>query len=297
MIQSNVITIAVVAFLVIGLIAFFSLRKKENFMEITQVPGFVSIPNFVSANDPRSDPSVNSAIVKNAQPDIALRAAPSAPNDAANYSVDEMIDLGGCAALKALPRYSQGGFASKSIEPVRAAFARSAVKTEEAMSATAAKFGRENVYDNAVSAEDMLPSTEITAAVDPTQNFVYQRSLNTQMKRLPQGTQDFIRGSIQPINAYGGETYNATFNAGQSSQGPAGANFVSRYANSTRALTKGYFSAYNDIEQSMNRDESLAQTRAQFSRDQQLVKSVQNAAPGGDFINATTIVDILGNDK
>jgi hypothetical protein len=289
--NQNVVIIAVVAFFVIAVITFMTLKKKEGFMETIQAPGMLSWPTYVAANDPRSDPSVNSGVVKDAINEFSLR---SAPMDAANYSVDEMIDLGGCAALKALPRYSQGGFGSTSDAPVRAAFAKSSANTVAAMAATAAKFGRENVYDNAVSAEQMLPATEITAAVDPTKNFIYQRSLNTQMKRRPLGQQDLIRGDIKPVNALGRETYAASFNSGQSSQGPSGANFVSRYGNSTESLSKGYFSAYNDIEQTMARDESLMQTRAQFSRDQNMVASVDKMSQSGNFLNATEIEGILG---
>lgn len=289
--NQNVVIISVVAFLVIAIVAFMTLSKKEGFMETFQAPGYFSVPTYLAANDPRSDPYVNSGIVKDAINEVSLR---SAPMDAANYSVDEMIDLGGCAALKALPKYAQGGFGSTSDAPVRAAFAKASANTVAAMAATSAKFGRENVYDNAVSAEQMLPATEITAAVDPTKNFIYQRSLNTQMKRRPQGQQDLIRGDIKPVNALGRETYAATFNNGQSSQGPSGANFVSRYGNSLASLSKGYFSAYNDIEQTMTRDESLMQTRAQFSRDQNLVASVDKMNQSGNFLNATEIEGIIG---
>jgi hypothetical protein len=289
--NQNVIIIAVVAFCVLAIIAYVTLSKKEGFMETIEAPGVLSWPTYLAANDPRSDPSVNSGVVKDAINEFSLRAAPM---DAANYSVDEMIDLGGCAALKALPKYAQGGFASDSDEPVRAAFAKASANTVAAMAATSAKFGRENVYNNAVSAEQMLPATEITAAVDPTQNFIYQRSLNTQMKRRPLGQQDLIRGDIKPINALGRETYAASFNSGQSSQGPSGANFVSRYGNNDEVLSKGYFSNFNDIEQTMTRNESLMQTRAQFSRDQQLVKSVDVRNQAGNFLNATVIEGILG---
>jgi len=284
-ILGSMFILAAIAFMLNG-------KQKENFEDVSVTQGVTAYPTYPGVLDPRLNPATSSGIVRNAVIDPKLQAAPA---DSANYNVKDMINMGGCAALRFFPPYPEGGQASNDDKEVRQAFRRATAASESDMAAVNKQFGRYNTYDASVAAENMLPDTEITCAVDPTKDFIYQRSLNTQMRRRPRGQQDLFRGDIKPINAYGSETWCVSFGTGQASQGPTGANFVSRYGNSTETLSKGYFSAFNDIEQSMQRDEALFQTRAQSSRDMALVQTVQQQDAFGDFVNSKTIQNIFGS--
>jgi hypothetical protein len=268
-------------------------QKKENYIVTTDTRnGIVSFPKFPSALDPRSAPAVNSGIVRNASNNLGFQAA---PQDSANYSVTDMIDLGGCAKLKDLPPYPRGGYDNNDLLAVRQAFAQATSKeARDEIKEANAKLARFATYQASSSAENMLPDVPITVAIDPTQDYIYQRSLNMQIRSMPRGTQDHFRGDVQIVNPAGNSTVHAAFNEGQGSQGTNGVNFASRFGNTTANLTQGYFSNYNDIQQSHERNATLMQNRAQFTRDQALTSEVANINPYGDFLRATTIEQILG---
>lgn len=266
-------------------------NKKENYIVTTNTnTGFVSFPGFPATLDPRSNPAVNAGIVRKADNRLALQPA---PQDSANYSVDNFIDLGGCAKLKELPPYPRGGYDNNDLLAVRKAFAESTsqeARTE--MKQADAKLARFASYQASSSAENMLPDVPITVEIDPTKDYIYQRSLNMQIRSMPRGTQDHFRGDVQIVNPQGNSTVNAVFNEGQGSQGTFGVNFASRYGNTTANLTQGYFSNYNDIQQSHERNATLLQTRAQYNRDQAITSEVASVNRFGDYLNTTQIQDI-----
>lgn len=268
-------------------------NKKENYIVTTDTrDGVVSFPKFIAKVDPRSASSVNSGIVRNADNRLGFQAA---PQDSANYSVDNFIDLGGCAKLKELPPYPRGGYDNNDLLSVRKAFAESTSKeARDEMKDANAKLARFATYQASSSAENMLPDVPITVEIDPTKDYIYQRSLNMQIRSMPRGAQDHFRGDVQIVNPQGSSTVAAQFNSGQGSQGTNGVNFASRYGNTTANLTQGYFSNYNDIQQSHERNATLLQTRAQFTRDQALTSDVSNVSAYGDYLSANTIEDILG---
>jgi len=268
-------------------------NKKENYIVTGDTrQGIISFPSFTAKIDPRSAASVNSGIVRNASNDLAFQAA---PQDSANYSVSNMIDLGGCAKLKDLPSYPRGGYDNNDLISVRQAFAESTSKdARDEIKEVNAKLARFATYQASSSAENMLPDTPITVEIDPTKDYIYQRSLNMQIRSMPRGTQDHFRGDVQIVNPAGNSTVHATFNDGQGSQGINGVNFASRFGNTTANLTQGYFSNFNDIQQSHERNATLLQSRAQFTRDQALTSDVSNISQNGDFLRMSTIEEILG---
>jgi hypothetical protein len=268
-------------------------NEKENYIVTTDTrSGVVSFPSFTAKIDPRSAPAVNSGIVRNASNALAFQAA---PQDSANYSVSDMIDLGGCAKLKDLPPFPRGGYDNNDLLVVRKAFAESTSKdARDQVKDINAKLARFATYQASSSAENMLPDTPITVEIDPSKDYIYQRSLNMQIRSMPRGTQDHFRGDVQIVNPAGNSTVHAAFNEGQGSQGTNGVNFASRFGNTTANLTQGYFSNFNDIQQSHERNATLLQNRAQFSRDQALTSEVANISPQGDYLSMSTIEEILG---
>lgn len=279
----NVTIIIVVVLLVILVATFFLASKKENYKLTTIIPNNVSYPTFPATLDPRFDMTVNSGIVKYATTDDAMRATPA---ESAVYTTEEMIKLGGCAVSKLIPNDATSGYYSSTNAILNNALKFRSKSDPNAIASANAQLGRGVNYDASVKAENMLPSTEITAAVDPTQNFIYLRSLNQQMKRLPLGQQDFLRGDIIPRNIYGSTVTPVKFNQGQGTENW----FQSRYGNTNQYLTKGYFQNYNDVEQAVTRDDTLFQTRAQYSRDMVLNNNVQDQSQSGNF---TRIEDII----
>lgn len=279
----NVTIIIVVVLLIVLVATFFLASKKENYKMTTIIPNAVSYPTFPATLDPRFDMTANSGIVKYATTDDAMRAVPS---ESAVYTTEEMIKLGGCAVAKLIPEDATGGYYSSTNAALNSALKFRSKDDKNAIASANAQFGRGVSYNASVKAENMLPATEITAAVDPTQNFIYLRSLNQQMKRLPLGQQDFLRGDLIPRNPFG-----STVNPVKINQGEGNYNwFQSRYGNTNQYLTKGYFQNFNDVEQAVTRDEAVFQSRAQYNRDMALNQTVQDQSQSGNF---TRIEDIL----
>lgn len=290
--KTNMIWIAIAVLVVVGLSIFgYRYYKQHNTEKFSKeylqnvaigsspnAHGVFSMPSFKPALDPRF--AVQGVSGMRGGPSAPREMMPYSTSGASQYSAEEMISMGGCAATCGEGNvckkmncpfgndYNEWATGSKPMDIEPSITMKSSGKVSSSdRDSDVKKFenamGRLQTYQASVKAEEMLPKPDIAANVDPSQYVVYDRNMGSMMMKSGNRTPvDFIRGDVIPV------TKNCTPTMAARIGDPDSPMFVPRFASDIGTLQRGYFTNYNDVVQVLEeRNSSYFMTKAQSDRD------------------------------